>query len=103
MSSPFEDEINRVMKAGLQGMQESMFMIEADTKQLCPVDTGTLKRSYTSDAVIDGDNIIGTVGTNVEYAPFVDWKKPHLTAAVDQNMESVKQKIANALRQRDSL
>lgn len=103
MSSPFEIEINRVMKAGLQGMQESMLMIEADTKQLCPVDTGTLKRSYTSDAEIDGNNIIGTVGTNVEYAPFVDWKQPHLTAAVDQNMEAVKQKIANALRQRDSL
>lgn len=103
MSSPFEDEINRVMQKGLEAMQESMFMIEADTKQLCPVDTGTLKRSYTSDVAIDGDNIIGTVGSNVEYAPFVDWKQPHLTAAVDQNMETVKQKIANTLRQHDSL
>lgn len=100
MASPFEDEINRTVQTGLQAMQESMFMIEADTKQLCPVDTGTLKRSYTSKAEIDGDNIIGTVGSNVEYAPFVDWKQPHLTAAVDQNMERVKQKIADTLRQR---
>lgn len=100
MANEFEAEINRVMQAGLQAMQESMFMIEADTKLLCPVDTGTLKRSYTSDATISGDNIVGTVGSNVEYAPFVDWKQPHLTAAVDQNQETIKRKIESALKQR---
>lgn len=100
MASPFENEINRTLQAGLQAMQDSMFMIEADTKQLTPVKTGTLKRSYTSEAAIEGDNIIGTVGSNVEYAFWADQKQPHLTAAVDQNMERVKQKIADTLRQR---
>lgn len=97
----FDAEISRVMQAGLKAMKESMLMVEADTKQLCPVKTGTLKRSYTSDAEIDGDNIIGAVGSNVEYAYWADQKQPHLTQAVDQNMGAIKQKIANALRQRD--
>ena len=96
--SAFDAEISRVMQAGLKAMKESMFMIEADTKQLCPVKTGTLKRSYTSDVKIDENNIIGAVGTNVEYAYWADQKQPHLTQAVDQNMEKVKQKIADALK-----
>lgn len=96
--NPFETEINRVMQTGLQAMQESMFMIEADTKQLCPVDTGTLKRSYSSDAAISGNNIIGTVGSNVEYAFWTDVRQPHLTAAVDQNQEAVRRKIETALK-----
>ena len=97
----FNAEIERVKQAGLTAMRESMFMIEADTKQLCPVKTGTLKRSYTSDAEIDGDNIIGAVGSNLDYAYWADLKQPHLSVAVDQNQEKVKQHIANALRQRD--
>ncbi len=101
MENPFTNEINKVMQSGLKAMTECMFMIQADTQQLCPVLTGTLKRSYTSNAEIDGDNIVGVVGSNVEYAYWADEKQPHLKAAVDQNMEKVKQKIANALRQRD--
>lgn len=96
--NPFKTELNRVMRAGLQAMQESMFIIEADTKQLCPVDTGTLKRSYTSDAAISGDNIIGTVGSNVEYAYWANESQPHLTAAVDQTQEAVRRKIETALK-----
>lgn len=96
--SAFDAEIERVKQAGLKAMREGMLAIEADTKLLTPVKTGTLKRSYTSDAEIDGDNIIGAVGTNVEYAYWADQKQPHLTQAVDQNMEKVKQKIADALK-----
>jgi len=99
--SVFSTEVERVKQLGLKAMKESMLMIQADTQQLCPVKTGTLKRSYTSDAAIDGDNIIGTVGSNIEYAYWTNLHQAHLTAAVDQNMETVKQKIADALRQSD--
>lgn len=98
MDKTFSKEIGRVQQAALDAMRRGMFMIEADTKQLCPVDSGTLKRSYASDAVIDGDNIIGTVGSDVEYAVWADMKKPHLTEAVDKNQETVKGMIEQALR-----
>lgn len=98
--SAFDAEIERVKQAGLKAMQELIFMVEADTKQLCPVKTGTLKRSYTSDTKIDGDNIIGAVGSNVEYAYWVDQKQPHLTQAVDQNKKKIQDKIENALKER---
>jgi len=97
--SVFTNEIERVQQLGLKAMKESMFMIQADTQQLCPVKTGTLKRSYTSDAAIEDDVITGVVGSNVEYAYFADQKQPHLTQAVDQNMEKVKQHIADTLKQ----
>lgn len=101
MDSPFDTEISKVKDAALKAMWECILMIQADTQQLCPVKTGTLKRSYTSDAEIDGEEIVGTVGSNVEYAIWADMKQPHLTAAVDQNMEKVKNKFTEILKQRE--
>ena len=44
-----------------------------DTVQLCPVDLGTLAQSYTLE--VDGGHNSATahVGTNVEYAPYVEF------------------------------
>jgi hypothetical protein len=95
----YEQAADKQLQDALTAMKESMFMIEADTKQLSPVKTGTLKRSYVSDAFIKDDVITGVVGTPVEYAPYADWRKPHLTLAVDQNMEKVKRKISDALKE----
>lgn len=44
-------------------------MVLADTKQGTPVDSGNLKRKWTLGVVKDG---IGDVGTNEDYAPFVE-------------------------------
>jgi len=97
--SEFDNTTQKAMKNATRAMEESMFMIEADTKLLSPVKTGTLKRSYTSAVKVDGDEIVGAVGTNVEYAPYADWRKPHLTAAADQNMEAIKRKFADLLKE----
>lgn len=96
--SEFDKAREKALSNALTAMKESMFMIQADTQQLCPVKSGTLKRSYTSDAQRDGDNITGVVGSNVSYAFWVDQKQPHLKQAVDQNMEKVKRKLADALK-----
>jgi len=37
------------------------------------------------------------VGTNVEYAPFVDRKKPHLSKAVDMNKKRIEDEFAKIL------
>lgn len=97
MANVFEREKQRVHDLALKCMEESMIIIEADTKQLCPVDTGNLKRSYTHE-VDEKDKIIeGSVGTNVEYAYWVDLKQPHLTQAVDMNVTAIKEKFKNEL------
>ena len=44
-------------------------LVENDAKTKCPVDTGMLRSSITS--VVEGN--VGVVGTNVEYAPYVEF------------------------------
>lgn len=53
-----------------QALYKAALVIERDAKMLCPVDTGDLKRSIT--AKDDGFNE-ASVGTNVHYAPYVEF------------------------------
>lgn len=45
--------------------------IESTAKQLAPVDTGRLRNSITHDIRDNGH--VAVIGTNVEYAPFVEF------------------------------
>lgn len=50
-------------------LQQACAMVEATAKKNCPVDTGELRNSI--DFVVVGD--AGYVGTNKEYAPYVEY------------------------------
>lgn len=54
---------NAVLNAGLA--------IEAEAKERCPVNTGALRSSITTEVGKDGNDIVGYVGTTLEYAPYV--------------------------------
>ena len=75
-------------------------MAESYAKQLCPVDTGNLRNSITH-AQADEDTEV--IGTNVEYAPYVEngtWKiKPHhfLRRAAENHANEYKAVIQNEL------
>lgn len=56
-----------------QGIHKAGLLVEGDAKRLCPVDTGRLRSSITTTKGYDGDNCVATVGTNVEYAPYVEF------------------------------
>lgn len=45
--------------------------IEAEAKERCPVDSGILRRSITTDVSAVGGNVTAIVGTNIEYAPYI--------------------------------
>ena len=60
-----EDEIIR------QALNKAALLVENDAKMLCPVDMGTLRRSITHE--VDVANAEATVGTNQEYAPYVEF------------------------------
>lgn len=47
--------------------------VERAAKQLCPVDTGRLRSSVTHELDRDGQGIVGVVGTDVDYAPYVEF------------------------------
>lgn len=50
-----------------QLLYKAGLMVEAEAKVLCPVDTGELRDSITTE--VEGDEC--RVGTNKEYAPYV--------------------------------
>ncbi|MBE7004171.1 MAG: HK97 gp10 family phage protein [Ruminococcaceae bacterium] len=96
--SEFTEAADIVHAKALETMAEAMKIIQAETQLICPVKTGTLRRSYQSDAR-DVDGVIcGAVGSNVEYAVWADLKQPHLTRAVEENTQKVQEMFTNALK-----
>lgn len=47
--------------------------VETAAKRLCPVDTGRLRSSITHEIGEDRQGLVGVVGTDVEYAPHVEF------------------------------
>lgn len=62
-----------VREAALLATGAAMLEGEAEAKKACPVDTGRLKNSITHTYVDAGDAIVGQIGSNVEYAPHVEF------------------------------
>lgn len=50
---------------------KACLVVETQAKQDCPVDQGFLRASITSETEVTGDEIIGRIGSNLEYAPYV--------------------------------
>lgn len=94
------DKYNKGVLSGLQeNIEDAALKTERAAKKNCPYDTGKLRASITSD--------IGTleaeVGTNVEYAPFVEYgtskqgAKPFLRPALDSALKQLEKDIAKTL------
>lgn len=56
---------NGVRKAGL--------LVEGDAKRLCPVDTGRLRSSISTETEDTADGAVSFVNTNVEYTPYMEY------------------------------
>ena len=64
-------EVSAEIKAALlRGLEKCGLAAEGYAKKLCPVDTGNLRNSITH--VVDEDEPAVYIGTNVEYAPYVE-------------------------------
>lgn len=97
MNNPFDRVIKDMQKRRKRAVEEVVLMVEADSKMLCPVDTGTLRRSITHDVKSDDKKTQGSVGSSVEYAYWAERKKPYLEPAVDQNKENIIRKIKEVM------
>jgi len=88
-----EGELNAQLK---NGMVKACLLVERDAKKNCPVDTGRLRSSITNRMEIEDKQLIGIVGTNVEYAPYQEFgtskmaAHPFLFPALESNKERIK-------------
>jgi len=66
--------------------------VEKEAKRICPVDTGRLRNSIST---AKGDKTTMFVGTNVEYAPYVEFGTHKMSAQpyMRPAAEKVKQKL----------
>lgn len=53
-------------------LQRRALQVDGAAKRLCPVDTGRLRSSITNEIGQDGGGLVALIGTNVEYAPYVE-------------------------------
>ena len=54
-------------------MGKACAVVEAAAKQNAPKDTGALRNSITSKVEVEGKEVIGTVFTPLEYAPYIEY------------------------------
>lgn len=56
-----------------QAMEQACILVENEAKIKCPVDNGLLRNSITHYIEGNPNELVGVVGTNVEYAPYVEF------------------------------
>lgn len=67
-------------------------IVEAGAKEVCPVRTGNLRASITTE--VNEEERYAMVGTNVEYAPYVELgvgqdPQPFLSRSLEENKEKI--------------
>lgn len=91
-----ESAINSQIEVALETIG---LLAEGYAKKLTPVDTGNLRNSITH--AHDDKSVV--IGTNVEYAPFVELgtskmhEQPYLRPAVQDHLEQYKQVVKKYL------
>lgn len=56
-----------------EGVARACALVERSAKQKAPKGTGELRRSITSKVETNGNDVVGTVFTPLEYAPYVEF------------------------------
>lgn len=98
-SEEFLEALPAAIAAGLEAIG---LTAEGYAKELCPVDTGRLRNSITH-AVDEGEQVV-YIGTNVEYAPYVELgttrmgARPFLGPAASQHSDEYKALMDAAMR-----
>ena len=91
--------VEKAIKAAEKELQLTALEIERDAKLNAPVDTGMLRASITST----GSGSEYEIGTNLEYAPFVEFgtrymaAQPFLFPAFEKGVKDLKKNINKAV------
>lgn len=96
-----EEASQGIVRAIDRALEEIGLAAEGYAKRACPVDTGNLRASITHE-VDAGDNAV-YIGTNVEYAPYVELgtsrqkAQPFLRPAASEHGAQYRQVLKKAL------
>ena len=66
-----EDATLQIITDEANKMNKACLIVENQAKQDCPVDEGILRASITSEVDVTESAIVGRIGSNLEYAPYV--------------------------------
>lgn len=64
---------NRLAESLARGVNQAAGIVEGSAKRFCPVDTGNLRGSIHINKRATPQDATASVGTNVEYAPYVEF------------------------------
>lgn len=101
LSSNLSKLAAKAPQAASQALLQTARDIAQMAKQLAPIDTGLLQRSYRVEPI---DENTMQIGTDTEYAPYVEFgtvnqsAQPHLTPAFHQNEETFKVRLAEEIK-----
>ncbi len=106
-----KDNTEALLKATNEAIYNALYIIGAKAADYAagkaPVDTGRLKNSLTHEVAMDEKAVY--VGTNVEYAPFVEYGhrtpggktvegKPFLKPAIESHLDEYKHILESELK-----
>ena len=86
-----KDIEKKVVNTAAANILKACLIVEGDAKRICPVDTGRLRSSITHEV----DLFSGKVGSNVEYAAYVELgtvkmaARPYLRPALEMNKAKI--------------
>lgn len=92
--------LTALAKAKVRGLNAIGLAAENHAKKICPVDTGRLRNSISHTQ--DGDSAY--IGTNVEYAPYVELgtskmgARPYLKPAATEHNDEYKALMEESLK-----
>jgi HK97 gp10 family phage protein len=88
-----------------QALIDSALIVEQDAKLSVPVDTGRLRQGISHELKDSGTNApYAEVGTNVTYAPYVEYgsskmaARPFLFPAYNNNKQRILKELAKAFK-----
>lgn len=84
ITTQLEEDVKKLVK-------ETSYQIELDAKALSPVDTTRLRSSISTELSPDG--LSGEVGTNVEYAAYVEYGTSKMESQPFLNPSFIKNKM----------
>lgn len=98
-SDLIEQATNEAIVKALEAMG---LQAEGYAKMKCPVDTGNLRNSITHET--DDNEMVERIGTNVEYAPYVEYgtqktiAQPFLEPAIMNHVDEYRAIVENFLK-----
>jgi len=88
-----------------EAMRDAAPIAQRDAKRNAPVLTGRLQASITSEVITRNKVLMGVVGSNVSYAPFVEYGTRRMRArrflqnALEDNEGEITRKLDKAVKE----